>query len=424
MNPVPGNFTSWLKGFPARVADVLLVCPEPLGRKTPAGVGIRFLEFARTLDAAGLSTTLLSPDGFPPGNTAGEVLNAESIARNSRTHAVAILQGHVVNDFYAHAIEIPTVIDLYDPYLVENLHYSATHGRGVFEHDLATLRKSIQRGDFFLTASEFQRLYYAGMMTAEQRINPDIFAHDCTLKSLLSVVPFGVPPPRQISDRTPSTDILFGGIYDWYDPFLALEAVKLVRREIPGVTITFNVHPNETTTPQQVTDALRKKASVEGLDSLVRFEPWVPYESRASFYDRFALSLLTFQPSLETDLAMRTRLFDFLWGGLPVITSSAQGTDRIIERYRSGAVCITNTPIDFAALLLAALRDPQQLAEMRKGAQVFTLDHQWSAMAAPLIEFCRTPEFDRFKPSSSVIEATMQLSSDFWSRMRAKVRAR
>jgi len=307
------------------VADVLLVCPEPLGKKTPAGVGIRFLEFARTLEQAGLSTTMLSPDGFPSGTTAGEVLTPESIARNSRTHSVGILQGHVVNDFYAHAAEIPTVIDLYDPYLVENLHYSITHGRGVFEHDLLTLRKSIQRGDFFLAASEYQRLYYAGMMTLERRINPEIFADDGSLKSLLTTVPFGVPPPRPTPTRTASTDILFGGIYDWYDPFLALEAVKLVRRELAEVTLTFNVHPNEATTPQQVTTALRERVSAERLDSLVRFETWVPYETRSAFYDRFEISLLTFQPSLETDLAMRTRLFDFLWGGLPVITSPAQG---------------------------------------------------------------------------------------------------
>ena len=42
---------------------VLLVCPEPLGHKQPAGIGIRFLEMERVLRADGHEVTLLSPGG-------------------------------------------------------------------------------------------------------------------------------------------------------------------------------------------------------------------------------------------------------------------------------------------------------------------------------------------------------------------------
>ena len=42
--------------------------------------------------------------------------------------------------------------------------------------------------------------------------------------------------------------------------------------------------------------------------------------------------------ALETDLAMRTRMFDCLWGELPVVTSPAGGTDPLIERYGAGIV--------------------------------------------------------------------------------------
>ena len=42
---------------------VLLVCPEPLGHRQPAGIGVRFLEMAGVLRADGHQITILSPDG-------------------------------------------------------------------------------------------------------------------------------------------------------------------------------------------------------------------------------------------------------------------------------------------------------------------------------------------------------------------------
>ena len=75
-----------------------------------------------------------------------------------------------------------------------------------------------------------------------------------------------------------------------------------------------------------------------GYSTFVRFEPWVAYEKRAEYFDRFALSLLTFRQSIETDLSMRTRVFDYLWGGLPVLTSWAPGTDEQRTRWHRFAL--------------------------------------------------------------------------------------
>ena len=78
----------------------LLVCPEPLGHKQPAGVGIRFLEMARVLRGDGHPVTLLSPDdgGITP----------EKIRALTASHDVAVVQGHVANDYFAHAQPIPS----------------------------------------------------------------------------------------------------------------------------------------------------------------------------------------------------------------------------------------------------------------------------------------------------------------------------
>src|SRR6266513_3968223 len=147
----------------------------------------------------------------------------------------------------------------------------------------------------------------------------------------------------------------------------------------------------------------------------VRFEPWFGYDRRGEFFDRFAMALLTFPQSLETDLSMRTRVYDYLWGGLPIVTSSAPGTDELLTRYGAGLVVGGRTlcaPTDatgaaptgrgaqrapasaFADALLAALDDRECL---RDGARRFVDDHQWPRVLQPLVDFVRAPRIDASK---------------------------
>ena len=371
----------------------LLVCPEPLGHKQPAGVGIRFLEMARVLRDDGHEVTLLSPDG--------EGITPERIRDLTGAHDVAVVQGHVANEVFAHAQPIPTVVDLYDPFIIENLHYFASRGAEVYEHDHITLMQSLQRGDFFLCASEAQRLFYLGALLAEGRLNPAVFESDRRLDALIAVAPFGVPEPRPLAQRDINTPrVLFGGIYDWYDPILAIDAVAIARERLPAMTLTFNTHPNPELTPQGKLAEAMEYTRRKSLD-FVTFEPWVPYAQRASYYDRFSVGLLTFPQSIETELSMRTRVFDYLWGGLPIVTSSAPGTNELLARYSAGVVVHGESAADFADALVSALA-----ADLTGGAQRFVEEHQWPRTLRPLVEFVRNPRSDemdglRTRPTSS-----------------------
>jgi len=370
------------------MSRVLLVCPEPLGHRQPAGIGIRFLEIANVLRAAGHSVEILSPD---------QGLTPENIARGTSESDVAVVQGHVVNDLFAHMKPLPVVVDLYDPFIVENLHYFNERGAEVFTHDHATLVSSLLKGDLFLCASEAQRLFYLGMMLAVGRVNPIAFDNDPHLDSLIRIAPFGVAPGRALPSRASTApEILFGGIYDWYDPILAMEAVAIARVKIPLLKLTFNTHPNPELTPQGRTAEAIKHARRKEYD-FVRFEPWVAYDDRASFFDRFTIALMTFPQSIETDLAMRTRIYDYLWAGLPIITSSAPGTDELLERYRCGSIIRRDDPEAFASEIVSVLTDRERYEAMMNGTRSFVIHHQWERTLRPLVEFCANPVIDKQK---------------------------
>jgi len=369
------------------VSRVLLVCPEPLGHGHPAGVGIRFLEIEKVLRADGHAVTLLSAPVAPA-----------DILSHSADADVAVVQGHITNDFFAHARPIPTVVDLYDPFIIENLNYHASRGAEVFTHDHATVINALLRGDFFLCASEAQRLFWLGMLLAGGRLNPATFETDPRLESLIRIAPFGVPAPRERAGA-PEPRVLFGGVYDWYDPILAIDAIAIARASLPQVSLTFTKHPNPEITPQGKLAGAMQYVKRKGLDAFVRFEPWFAYERRAEFLDSFALALLTFPQSLETELSMRTRVYDYLWAGLPVVTSSAPGTDEILKRYRCGMVVDDASPRAYATAILQAFA--QQNA-MREGTREFVRDHQWPDALQPLRDFCRKPRVDAQKESFAV----------------------
>lgn len=373
----------------ASVTRALLVCPEPLGHGQPAGIGIRFLEIARVLRDDGHAVTLLSPENG--------ALKPEDLLRQSEASDVAIVQGHAANDFFAHARPIPVVIDLYDPFIIENLHYYASRGSEVFTHDHATLIHSLLRGDFFLCASEAQRMFYAGMLLAVGRVNPVAFESDPTLQSMIAIAPFGVPPPHE---RSPADEprVLFGGIYDWYDPILAIDAIAAARESLPRISLTFTHHPNPSLTPQGKAAQAIEHVKRRGFESFIRFEPWFAYERRAEFFGRFALALLTFPRSLETELSMRTRVYDYLWGGLPIVSSPAPGTDEIITAYGCGVIVDSSSPRAFADAVLRAIAD----RTMSAGTQRFVTDHQWPEALKPLREFCRKPQIDSDKETFAV----------------------
>lgn len=374
------------------MADILLSCPESLA-PTPAGVGIRFLELARVLVRSGFAVTLLTPDGnCGEAGIVCEKTSPHTIRDFSARSAVAIVQGHAANDFFAHRTPVPTVVDLYDPFIVENFQYFESLGPQVFENDLRTLNSSLAHGDFFLCASEAQRQFYLGALVSTGRLDPTRYAADVTCRSLIDVVPFGVPPVVEGAPSRERQRVLFGGIYDWYDPLLAIEAVgEARRRRLAALTLTFNRHPNAAITPQSKLAAAEKAAS--GND-FVDFSPWVPYDKRLSQYREHSVALLTFEPSLETDLAMRTRIFDYLWAGLPVITSSAPGTDGIIERYAAGLIVNRRSASAFAEALESLLLDGSRYAQAVNGAKEWAAGHGWDRVAEPLIRFCEAPRFD------------------------------
>ena len=220
---------------------VLLISNSAVG-PLMSGPGIRYWEFARVLSACPtLDVTLITTPGVTAQPLAQEPSfhllaardEADLCARAAQTHSV-VAPGAVVS-LYPSLLKVrtPLVLDLYVPLLLEELQRPRSHSLAeqaiLFDRHCQVLSTQVLAADFILCASEKQKDYWLGVLSALGRINPYTHADDPALERLIAVVPFGLParPPRHsrqvlkgIFPGIAADDKVLlwgGGLYDWLD---------------------------------------------------------------------------------------------------------------------------------------------------------------------------------------------------------------
>ena len=411
------------------MSRAFLICPEPV-RAVTAGVGSRFMTLATVLADAGHGVTVAIPNEPAEAGLLHERLRVvqaepERLGEQADSHDWVLLHAHLGNHYLSQRDDLPVVVDLYDPFLVENMHYHRDLGLEPFRTDHATWRLQMARGDFFLCSSEEQRLYYLGWLTALGRVNPMALETDPTLARLIVELPFGTPgeaPPEapQRYGVLPGVDadapvLYFGGIYDWYDPDVVLDALPAVLGRHPGAVIVFVEHPHPELTPLSVAQRVRKRAKKQGwLGTTVRFEPWRPFDRRFELPQVSDLAVVTHRPGLETDLSLRTRLVDLMWLGLPAVVTAGGTMARVVEEEGAGVVVPAGNAEALAAAICSLLADETARSRARAAARRWAADRSWQQVAAPLLRFAESPwrdpdraRFDALAPGEVSAEESL-----------------
>ncbi len=412
----------------------IALCPSEPIRRRMAGIGIRYFELARRLPQHGLEVVLL---------TAGDVAEAAELEglvdvdirgfeRGRLRELVAdcqgaVAQGHLANDLLVEVPELPTAIDLYDPFLVENLHYVDTLGLDPYRNDHATWVLQMAEGDFFLCSSDEQRQFYLGFLSAVGRLNPIRLKEDPDLAELIALVPFGVPkqlpaPRRLLPERSGAEKrLLFGGLYDWYDPWPVLQALEIL--DEPDWIVYFIRNPNPDSTPQTLAREVEDWCTRRGWwGERVQMLDWVNAERRYDLLREVDLLVSTHRINLETRLSLRTRFLDALAAGCPVVTSDGGAMSRLLRQHGAGWVV---PPADAAALASAfreVLTDSEETAVRRRAAEGLLRQFSWDRVLEPLVRFCNAPRLDPTKAEFAFRPATQAPADTFTFRLRRRLR--
>jgi len=269
------------------------------------------------------------------------------------------------------------------------------------------LNNQLLRGDFFLCASERQRHFWLGHLAALGRITPAVYDTDPTVRKLLAVAPFGLPgkPPHRTTSpirggipgigHADKVVLWAGGVYSWFDPLTLLHAVDRLSQRHKDVRLVFlgMRHPNPEVPDMDIgvqTRALGERLGLTGRHVFFN-ETWVPYTERQNWLLDADCGVTTHFDHVETTFAFRTRVLDYLWTGLPIVTTDGDSFAELVRAEGLGVVVPAEDPDALAEALRTALYDEEFARAARDRIAVVRERFTWDTVLAPLTSFCRNP---------------------------------
>jgi glycosyltransferase involved in cell wall biosynthesis len=324
---------------------------------------------------------------------------------------VVVVQGAVLRNAPAlRKSDAVIVVDLYDPFQLEALELSRGLPAELRRISVGTavdlLNEQLRRGDFFLCASERQRDFWIGQLAAVGRVNEIVYDATPDLRGFLSVVPFGIdeqppvggaPAMREVVPGIGVDDeILYwgGGIYNWFDPLTLIHAVAALVATRPRLRLFFagTRHPSADADVMHMLREARELADGLGLtDRHVFFHDWVPFAERGRFLLEADIGVSTHFDHVETAYSFRTRILDYLWAGLPTVTTAGDVLADLLTASGAGAAVPPTDVEALTAVLAELLDDGGRRDSMSRAATSLGHDLQWSRVLAPLVEYCRAP---------------------------------
>lgn len=391
---------------------ILLVTNDRLGRQR-AGPAIRCVELAKVLAreheviiASGVPGDFELP-GIPVILDA--MSNPGALRAAARCADIAITQGLVLDVFpFLRRLCRYVAVDLYDPYLFEHLAHKKGRSFAIWRYlrQWHLLNQQLQRGDFFICANERQWDYWFGCLCAVGRLTPDEYERDPSFRSLLAVVPFGIEaqPARHQRDvvkgvmpgiSKDDTLLLWsGGIWQWFDPLAIIRAMGLLK-ERTDIKLLFlgTRHPNPDIPEMPILAESRKLAEQLGVlgRSVFFREGWVPFDERQNFLLEADIGVSAHTNTVETRLAFRTRILDYIWAGLPMILTEGDYFADWITRENVGRA-VPPGDADAWKREIISLAEHQSLRrEMRLRLEVLRPQFHWDRVTEPLVQYCRDP---------------------------------
>ncbi len=290
------------------------------------------------------------------------------------------------------------ILDCYVPIYVEvsardstdiDSEYHAFHG------DVERWAHVLKRGDVFLCASDEQRKYYKGVLSALGRINPATYGQE-----LLIIVPYGIYREKPTATEKPITKLLnknsserkilwFGGIYPWFDLRNLVDAVVLLNQStsakliIVGAKNPFNDHPDFDRIYQELIKHIEK---IKAKNTVI-VQDWIEFDKRADWYLDSDLVVVISKEGEENELSWRTRLVDFVWADLPLLTNGGDPLGEVLIRNRAAERLSGLSPRAIADDLQRILHDAKKIKELQQNLSKLKKRYYWDFITKQLSEY-------------------------------------
>jgi glycosyltransferase involved in cell wall biosynthesis len=194
----------------------------------------------------------------------------------------------------------------------------------------------------------------------------------------ITVVLNGTDPSLRLNGWSPSpnggkphfTLICHGLIEDRYGQDTLIEAVRLLRRELPELRLTLT--GRGTFVPR-----LERLIERYELGDVVQFHGWVSEDRLNDLLHRADVGVVAQKASPYSHLVHTNKMIDYWLFGLPVIASRLRATH---ELYDDGTIeyYVPGDPHDLARAIRKLHRDPRRRAELSRNGREAQRCHGWA----------------------------------------------
>lgn len=357
--------------------SVVVATPDVVGARM-AGPGIRAWHFARELGKHA-PTTLIAT--IEDGTAAGDGFRL--VARDSAEAAEAmrraeVLIGQPARRFGRRRRGQFLVYDLFDPSVLElrEIYGSAPSVRQRIHlaAEWMRLADALTRGDLLICAAPQQRRFYATLQSSD---TPWI------------EVPFGIDVEERAPCAPPPEPIVIwgGGTWEWLDPRTAVDAVVRLNASGTRCKLLFlgRRRPNRALVDRRRDDRFDALLAAGG-DHVSANEEWVPYRERLSWLCAGKVAIMLHRPTAEAEFAIRTRIFDAIAAGLPVVATASGWAAELVEREEIGVVVPPGDAGAVARALERLLSDDVFYSRCVSNLERLRPRYAWQNVTRPLVE--------------------------------------
>lgn len=366
--------------------SVVVHTPDVVGERM-AGPGIRAWHLASEL-AKHFETILIAKSErggqaiLPARGTAEEqtrlsVLHHASAEARAALRNADVLIGQPARGFGKRRREQRIVYDLFDPTVLElrELYGNAPslRQRVHLAAEWWRLSEALMRADLLMCAAAKQREFYAQLQSSDTG---------------WIEVPFGVDLSETRVCAKPKDNIVVwgGGVWEWLDPMSAVEAIVRVNEEGLRAKLLFlgRVRPNVSVIDRRRDDRFERLLA-RGGPHVSANEDWVPYRERLAWLRAAKIAIMLHRRTGEADYSIRTRLFDAIAAGIPVIASAGGFAAELVEREGLGIVVPPGDAGAVAVAIRRLLTDDEIYSASVQSLERIRPRFAWEVVTRPLV---------------------------------------
>ncbi len=178
--------------------------------------------------------------------------------------------------------------------------------------------------------------------------------------------------------------VYFGRIYPTRGMIDLLKGASLALKSVPDLKVRFIGRID----PPDFREEILNFASESGLKDALELHEHVPYPRLKEFLQKALIGSLLLHPTYNHKKTLPNKLFEYMAGGLAVISSDLPVSRSIIEETGCGLVVDHRRPENVAGAIINLVRDKEKTEKMMlNGQKAFLNEYNWDRESGKLVEF-------------------------------------